>query len=171
MRIIDIQEGKITITPEALCISPFSELWQGDKSKDKSKATSQMKYIWFFADIESPYYDKPEADRHNLLALDVMKDKDYKVTKEVNEGIKKYQELYNSTPGIIALDAAYSLMFKIQEYFKTVDLQEVDVKKLTDTFSNMPKIMNALQEARRVAFSEKVKGVKIRGGAELGLYE
>ena len=37
MRIIDLVDDKIVITPEALCISPFSEIWANDKSKCKFK--------------------------------------------------------------------------------------------------------------------------------------
>ena len=54
MRIIDLIDSKIVISPEALCISPFSELWQSDKSKDKTLATNQIKYIWFYSDFNSP---------------------------------------------------------------------------------------------------------------------
>ena len=93
MRIIDLIEGNIVISPEALCISPFSELWQKDKSKGKALATRQIKYIWFYSDFNSPYFQDPESDRHNLILMDVIKDKDFEVTEEVKEGIKKYKQL------------------------------------------------------------------------------
>ena len=74
MKILDLVNGQVVITPEALCISPFSELWQEDKSKTKANATNQIKYIWFFSDFNSPYYQQSESDRHSLILADVIKD-------------------------------------------------------------------------------------------------
>lgn len=170
MKIVDLIDGQIQITPEALSISPFSELWQKDTSKTKINATNQIKYIWFYCDFNSPYYQHPESDRHNLILMDVIKNKDFKVTPEIKEGLKKYKELHN-TPAMKMLDAAHALVEKMEKYFKDVNLEEVDVKKVTDVFINMPKIIASLNEAKKNAQAEQTKGVKTRGDAELGMFE
>lgn len=171
MRIIDLIDGKIVISPEALCISPFSELWQEDKSKTKALAINQIKYIWFFADFNSPYYQQSESDRHNLILIDIIKDKDFKVTDKVKEGIKKYTALTTS-PAVEAVDAAYAFMRNIQEFFKTVKLTEVsNPKTVTDIFANMPKMVESLNQARKSAVAEQSSGVKVRGNADVGMFE
>lgn len=170
MKIIDILDNKIIISPEALCISPFSELWQNDKSKDKTKATSQIKYIWFYSDFNSPYFQHPEEDRHNLLLKDVIKDKDFKVDKDIKAGIIKYKQLCNS-PAIEAIESAFILIGKINKYFKEVDLLQADPKKVMDMFNNMPKAIESLNQAKKTAMAEEVKGVKVRGNVDLGMYE
>lgn len=171
MKIVDLVDGQVVITPEALCISPFSELWQEDKSKTKANATNQIKYIWFFSDFNSPYYQQSESDRHSLILADVIKDKDFKVDTKVKEGIKKYQQI-NSSPAIDAIDAAYAFMRNIQDYFKTVKLTEVsNPKTVTDIFANMPKMVEALNQAKKAAYAEQSNGVKVRGGADVGLFE
>jgi len=171
MRIIDLVDEKLVISPEALCISPFSEIWANDKSKAKTVATDQIKYIWFFSDYNSPYYKHPEKDRHDILVNDVIKDKNFKITKEIKEGIQKYKELTTS-PAVEAVEAAFAFMRKIQDYFKTVNLAEVNnPKAVTDIFANMPKMVSALNEAKKNAYAEETSGVKVRGQATLGLFE
>ena len=170
MKIIDLVDGNIVITPEALCISPFSELWQKDKSKGKALAINQIKYIWFYSDFNSPYFQHPESDRHNLVLMDVIRDKSFELTKEVKEGIDKYKQLTDS-PAIKAVESAFIFINKIQDYFKTVDLHEVDATKVSALFSNMPKIVAALNEAKKAAYAEETSSTKIRGGATLGQFE
>lgn len=172
MKIIDLIDGNIVISPEALCISPFSELWQKDKSKGKTQATKQIKYIWFYSDYNSPYFQHPESDRHNLILMDVLKDKEFEVTKEVKEGISKYKELATS-PAINAVEAAFVLINKMHDYFKDVDLKDpsIDAKKIMGMFGDMPKVIASLNEAKKLALTEKVSGVKVRGDAELGQFE
>ncbi len=170
-KILDIIDGKLILTPECLCISPFSEIWSKDKSKDKVQANNKIKYVWFFSDFNSPYYQHPELDREKMIISDVIKDKDFKVDKELKEAINKYKEL-NSSPAIEAVDAAYSFMRKIQQFFKDVDLSEVNnPKAITDIFSNMPKMVEALRTAKENAMKEVLNNEKIRGNATLGIYE
>ena len=170
-KILDIIDGKLILTPECLCISPFSEIWSKDKSKDKVQANNKIKYVWFFSDFNSPYYQHPESDRERMIISDVLKDKNFKVDKGLKEAIKKYKEL-NSSPAIEAVDAAYSFMRKIQQFFKDVDLSEVNnPKAITDIFSNMPKMVEALNQTKKAATEEQTSGTKVRGQATLGMFE
>lgn len=170
MKIIDLIDSKIVISPEALCISPFSDIWLNDKTKDKTLATNQIKYIWFYSDFNSPYYVHPELDRHNMILSDIIKDKKFEITDIIKKGIDKYKELNNS-PALQAVDAGYVLMDKIHTYFKDIDLSTVDAKKVMDMFINMPKAITALNEARRNVYSEQTSGVRVRGNADVGMFE
>jgi len=170
LKIIDLVEDKLIISPECLAISPFSELWANDKSKSKAIATAQIKYIWFYTDFSSPYFQQPERVRGKMIALDVLKDKDFKETKEVKECIAKYKEL-SSTPATRMVEAANILAGKMESYFKDVDLSSVDVKKVTDIFINMPKIVSSLKEAEKKCMEEINDGVKVRGNNKLGMFE
>lgn len=170
MKILDLVEDKIIITPECLVITPFEELWLSDKSKAKSVATNQLKYIWFYSDYQSPYFQQPESIRSKMIIIDVIKDKDFKVTKEILACIVKYKEL-SSTPATRMVEAANILAGKMEAYFKDVDLTSVDVKKVTDIFINMPKIVSSLKEAEKKCMEELSDGIKVRGNAKLGMFE
>lgn len=171
MKILDMVDGRVIISPEILCISPFSEMWDKDKSKDKVHANSQIKYIWFFADFNSPYFQHPEEIRSKAILEDIIKIKDFKVTKEIKEGIEKYRAL-NMTPAIEAVENAAIFLRKVQEYFKTVDLGEVNnPKSVTDIFASYPKMVASYNEAVKNAYAEQSTGVKVRGGAKTSLLE
>ena len=48
MRILDIKNGKLEITPEALGLKYFKTLWDRDKSKDKTKAYNDILYVYYY---------------------------------------------------------------------------------------------------------------------------
>lgn len=171
MKIIDLVDSRIIISPEALCISPFAELWQLDKSKDKTLATNQIKYIWFYTDFNSPYYIHPELDRHNLILNDVIKDKGFEVTNKIKEGINKYRELH-ITPSMMMLEAANSAIYKMKAYFENVDLAgSDDIDKVTRAVINFPKMIQAINEAKKQCREEQTSGVRVRGNADVGMFE
>jgi len=171
MKILDFIDNKVTISPEILSISPFKEIWVNDKSKEKELAIKQLKYIWFFSDYNSPYFKFPEEDRKKLILEDVLKDKSFKVDKDLVASIDKYKSLTYS-PAIEAVESAFSLISKLNKYFKEIDFTEVsDPKKITDMFANMPKIIASLNEARKHAESENSAKIKVRGNASTGIFE
>lgn len=170
-KILDMVDGRVIITPEILCISPFSEIWSKDKTKEKVNANNQIKYIWFFADFNSPYFQQPEDIRSKMIIEDVIKDKEFKVTKEIKEGVEKYKSL-NTTPAIEAVENAATFLRKVQDYFKTVDLGEVNnPKSVTDIFANYPKMVESYNEAVKNAYAEQSTEVKVRGNAKTSLLE
>lgn len=169
-KILDLKDGKIVISPECLAITPFKELWESDISKTKSLATNKIKYVWFYSDYSSPYFQQPEEVRQKMIILDVIRDKDFKVTKDIKDCIAKYKEL-SSTPAIRMVESANILAGKMESYFKDVDLAAVDVKKVTDIFINMPKIVSSLKEAEKKCMEEVNNGVKVRGNASIGMFE
>lgn len=169
-RIIDLKDGIVVVSPECLLIDPFKTIWGSDKSKTKEGAMKIIKYIWFYTDFNSPYFQYTEENRSKAIITDVIKDKDFKVDKQIKEAIVKYKEI-NSSPAIEAVESAYALMNKINIYFKNVNLEEVDAKKVTDIMINMPKIVASLNEAKRTAESEETTVQRVRGGATVGLFE
>ena len=171
MRILDMKDNKLTVTPELLGISPFKELWEADKSKDKEVVMKQFKYMWYSSDYASPYFKYPMKERQALVMKDVIKDTKYKVSKELDEAIIKYRELTES-PAIKSIASAFAFMNRLEEFFTNVDLADMkSPKTITDMFASMPKVVAALNEAKEAAEKDQAKGIKIRGGAALGMFE
>lgn len=170
MSILDVVDGAIIIKPECLVISPFKELWEKDKSKGKALASDQLKYIWFFAAYKSPYFAIPEDDRSKMIIEGVIKSKKFIVDDEILHAIVKYKEL-NHTAGVRLVESAQAFANKLEKYFKDVDLDSVDAKKVTDIFINMPKIIDSLNSAMKKCMEEQASGVKVRGGHTVGMFE
>ena len=171
MKLLSFKNNKVIIAPEIVSISPFKEIWDKDKSKEKENATNKLKYLWFYIDYESPYFKYPEKEKHEKIISGVLKDTKFKVGEDLKIAIEKYKEL-NYTPAIETVDAAMTFVKQIQTFFKTVDLSEVkNAKQVTDIFANMPKIIASLNEAKAQAEKEQSANVKVRGGAATGMFE
>ena len=55
MKLFKYDAYKITISEEALLLEPFKQIWNRDKSKDKTKALQELGYIYFMEDPRSDY--------------------------------------------------------------------------------------------------------------------
>ena len=53
--LFDYKERNVIVSPEALLIPEFEEIYKRDKSKDKAKAIKELSYIYFISDYKSPY--------------------------------------------------------------------------------------------------------------------
>ncbi len=170
IRIIDLKDSKIIVAPECLVIEPFKSIWEKDKSKDKTYAFNVIKYTWYFASFKSPFFQHGNADRHKLIMDHIIKDDKFKVTKEVEDSIELYSKI-NTTPSMKLFRAVQESIGKMEEFFKTAEYNEDNIKKITDTIIAMPKVQEAIQSALDNCNKEQSSGNKVRGDAQLGMFE
>ena len=75
MKLFDLKARIVVVSPEALLIPEFKDLWDRDKSKDKLKAHRELSYVYFISDYKSPYRSSLTEDKlHGVVAKDFMKD-------------------------------------------------------------------------------------------------
>jgi len=170
LKIIDLKDSKIIVAPECLVIEPFKSIWEKDKSKDKTYAFNVIKYTWYFASFKSPFFQHSNADRHKLIMDHIIKDDKFKVTKEVEDSIELYSKI-NTTPSMKLFRAVQESIGKMEEFFKTAEYNEDNIKKITDTIIAMPKVQEAIQSALDNCNKEQSSGNKVRGDAQLGMFE
>jgi hypothetical protein len=60
---------------------------------------------------------------------------------------------------------------KMEDFFKTVEYNEDNIKKITDSIIAMPKVQEAIQAALNNCSKEQASGDTVRGAATLGLFE
>jgi hypothetical protein len=169
-KIFDLVDNKVIIKPESLKIDPFSEIWEKDRSKNKEKATKDITYIWFYSDFDSPYFEYESSERTALIIDQVLQDKEYKPSPLVLKAIERYQEL-NTSPSMRLLESAYSAIFKMQDYFNNVDFSEDDVDKVSKSIINMPKMIQAINEAKILCKKDQTTNERVRGNASLNMFE
>ena len=62
----------------------------------------------------------------------------------------------------------------MEKYYREVDLSEIsetDIKRISDAVVALPKLVQAMKDARKAAQSEEGTGTKVRGQANLGIFE
>jgi len=170
IKIIDLKDSKIIIAPECLVIEPFKSIWEKDKSKDKTYAFNVIKYTWYFASFKSPFFQHGNVDRSKLILDHIIKDDKFKLTKELEECIAIYEKIH-TTPSMKLFKAVQESINKMEEFFKTVEYNEDNIKKITDTIIAMPKVQESIQAALNNCQKEQSSGDTVRGNNTLGMFE
>lgn len=169
-KLFDLVEDRVEIKPESLLIYPFSEIWKRDKSKDKSKAYKEITYIWFYIDFDSPFFEYTEEQRHQTICEDVLGEKNFKIDSLLKNGIESYKK-FSITPSMRMLESQYNTIYKMEEYFKNVDFAEDDIDKVTKAIINVPKLMEALNQAKEICKKEQQSGERVIGNKTKGMFE
>lgn len=170
------QNNDVTITPEALGISPFKEIWKRDRNRNKRKALAELMYIYHLCDFRSHYKSFNDTDRERKAKEDVLGE--YKVDGLVKEGINKYKEL-STTRSMMLLDDANVGVDKLREYFKDVDFLQQDENgravhdpiKFKNVMTALPDIIKGIKKLKEEVEKELDEESGIRGGVTKGLFE
>lgn len=193
-QLFELKNNKVVFNPVYLMIPEFKELWEQDKSKDKSEALMYFTYIYFLVDYKSPYNNYPEEIKKVNVNKDFMGKEDYKQPQILVKAVSKYSELQdnyairilnnsrNSLENIVILinelhqDINQSIKIIKGKGSKKSKGEEMDVifknieriMKITDKLpTQIENIIKLEKDARR--FEEE--GMKIKGGGTIGMFE
>jgi hypothetical protein len=75
------------------------------------------------------------------------------------------------TPSMRMLESQYNTIYKMEEYFKNVDFAEDDIDKVTKAIINVPKLMEALNQAKEICRKEQQSGERVIGNKTKGMFE
>lgn len=180
MKLFEIQNNFPTATVECLMISPFKEIWNRDKTKEKSKAYGELQYIYFSSDFKSLYLAFDKEVREERLVDDFIKIKGWKPDQLVVDGMAKYREFQN-TPTMRFLQANQSAMESLTEYYLGIDWNELDatgkkpkydITKVSGSVKQAGDIINNIEKLKeKVAKEQNLNKDKARGDRSGGLLE
>lgn len=181
-KLVELKEGVIIIAPELLMIEPFKSLWESDKTKEKLESTKVIKYLWFYIDFASPYFMYPDDKKHELICEYILSDKKFKQPKNFKDLIDSFNKA-NPRPAVDMITASMEVIYKMKDFFKSVDFTETqtnklgveeftyDIDKISKAISNMPKLIEALNQATELARKEQSNGDRVRGNAQTSMLE
>lgn len=178
MRLFEIEGNYPNIIPEHLLIPEFAKIWERDKSKDKSKAKTELAYIYFKMDVKSPYlaYSKEYADEK--INLDLFKKKEYKPDQDIIDAMKRYEEM-SDTPSTNLLKAGRIGAEKLRSFILSVNMNErtksglpvYKPKELKDTIAGLDQVVESLRKLEENVRKEENAPDKVRGGVMGGTLE
>tara|TARA_R110002051_G_scaffold240975_1_gene301349 strand:+ start:1899 stop:2447 length:549 start_codon:yes stop_codon:yes gene_type:complete len=176
MKLLDMKNSVVIISPEAIVIPEFKQLWERDLSENKEKAIKELSFIYFTCDYKSPYLASMGTDRVRIVvSKDFMKDAKYKPDDAVEEAIKKYKGL-QFTPSMRLLEASIATIYNLTDYLENVDLQERDkngkpIYKPTDVTNSLKSIggiVESLNKVRHQVEREQTAKGSLRGQRQKG---
>ena len=130
MKIFDIEDNNVKVSPEILTIKAFKDVWDLDTSKNKENAYRDFTYIYHMCDFNSPYSLYPSTERDSSVKTEVLGDSKYKVKKEVTEAVIQYKKCIES-PLTRLLDASKKRIDDIVYYFNNNDVEDISEAKIS----------------------------------------
>ena len=171
MKIIEINGATVNLHEACLLIPEFKKLQDSSK---KDNGIQLFKYVYLFADYNSPYRAYDEEQK--IAALE--KDLGVSLTQELKDAIEKYKEL-NYTFNMRYLQDAIHAANQTRAYFRNVDYSLLDakgnpvykVKEVTDALKNTLQVITTLEGLKDKVESENVAQNKVRAGAKINRWE
>lgn len=178
MDLFQLDNFKLTISPEALSIGAFKALWDRDKSKNKNKAIQELSYIYFTSDYKSVYSSYTKGEKETEIIKDVITIPNWKPDELVVKAIERYEEL-QKTPSMRLLEGVRQAIRKMIEYFEDVDLLEEDekgklkhdVSKVVRAIESSGKITESLKALEDRVKKEQSEEGALRAGRSKGAFE
>lgn len=178
MSIFAFKEGKVAIEPLNLTIPEFKEIYDRDKSSDKSVAYLELCYVYHMSDFKSPYNNYDDKDKDSKIKYDYFKDTKWTPDILITLAISKYKEL-NETPSLKLLKDCRKAIEKVRTYLSTVDMNETDdngrkVNKITElskAISDVGKMVESLDKIEDRVKKEELNNTKVRGNKRISDFE
>ena len=160
--LLTITENKVIPSAYALSIPEFKQL-----------KPSELAFVYFFTDHDSPYAPYEDEERVDKLEEDLK----VKANPKIKGAIDKYKEL-SETSAVKLLKAARASVTKLEKYFRTVDLTMLDdngkpiyhAKDLVSNLANMGKVVASLDELEELVQKQQQKENPNRGGVVTNKY-
>jgi hypothetical protein len=178
MKLFKYEGYNITISEEALLLTPFKKIWDRDTSEDKSMATMELGFIYFFCDPRSDYqYLTDEDERIKAIKEGEGFNKKWKPDKLIKEGIEFYNK-FKPTSSLLLEDTRVAVD-KLRKMLRDIDYADVDDKgkpiytlnTITATIKQIPGLIKDLNEAEKAIAKEIAQSDKVRGAVEKSMYE
>lgn len=175
MRLIQVENFELSVTPEALLIRPIRRLWNADRSERKEKFYQQMSYLYFMTDPRSSYsYILNEEERKQAVIEQEGLPSDFKPSEFLLEAMEIYKK-HTITVSQKLLNDALVAANTVGTFLRTVDLKEEDdkgrpkyqVSQVTAALKNLEGIVNTIQTLQKKVEQEIVDSGKARGTQEL----
>ena len=161
--LLTLAEGKVEPSPYALTIPEF-----------KTLTINELSFVYFYTDHRSSYAAYEEDERQEMLLSDL---KMTSITPKIKAAVGKYQQL-SETHAIKLLKAARISVTKLEKYFATIDLTDMDengrliyqAKDLVANLSKMGDVVEGLDKLEELVKKQTEKDNPNRGGVVTNKY-
>lgn len=178
MKLFKYEGYKITISEEALTLTPFKKIWNRDRSASKNRAISELGFIYFMVDPRSDYqYLIDEEVRKQSIKEGEGLPADWEPDNLVVEAMEFYKTFKPASA--LLLEDTRVAIDKLRTLLREIDLGALDDKgkpiyalnTITATIKQIPGLVKDLNEAEAAIAKEISQSNKVRGAQEKSMYE
>ena len=176
-----MKDGNLTVSEEAWGLKAFNDILKRDKTKGKSKALSEMLFVWYWCDIKSNYIIMDEDTRLIELKKDIT---NLPTNFEIDDTIKAAIELYSSHETIVqrlyrksirSADAVGNYLDNTAALLAERDKSDKPVNKIGDITKGLKDIkfiIKELKETEKEVIKEQLDSSnKKKGSRSFNLFE
>jgi hypothetical protein len=168
---------------EALLISPFKEIWESDKTKQKGKAINIFTYIELYCSYKrsNPYSGYTELEREETLKELLFHDSKYKLSKLVLSAIARYQELRDKASFYMRFFIAQrTAAEKLIEFYETFEMTEKNQKSgvplykprdITGAIKESSEVLSKMDALEKQIKAEEYSRLKTKGNRQISPLE
>lgn len=166
---------------ETLLTSPYKEIWERDKSKEKYRALKEFSYIEFLISMKktNPYRQYPEDIKPMKVKEAIFGEEEWRPDELVAEGIntlKKFQREASTTYSYYV--AAKKAAEKMREFFEDVDVNERDEKErpiwkprdITSALNDTEKVLANIKSLEKKVEEELFEEIKTRSNKQISTF-
>lgn len=178
-----VAEKTVFPNAETLLISPFKDIWDRDKSKEKYHALEEFAYIEFMSSMKksNPYRQYKERMKEVKVREAVITDRKQWVADElVLAGIAKIKQFHKEASTTYQYYmAAKKAAEKMQDFFMEVDINAVNEKTLnpiykprdiTSALNDTEKVLSNLKSLENKVEEELYEETKNRSNKEISFF-
>lgn len=180
--LFQITKNVVYPNAETLLISPFKEIWERDKTKDKNIAVKEFSFIEFTTSQlkSNPYKEYPAGRREDKIITDLFKDVSWtpdKLIKEAQEKIIEFQE--EGSLSYTYHKAAVAAAEKTKNFFENFSYSKLNFKsgaplykpaEITRALKDTNSTLKELKELKKKVEEELFEEVKTRAEKKISIF-
>lgn len=176
MQLFDLVNNKLTFSPQALALKPFKDLWDRDTTEDKGVAVQQLSFVWYYSDFKSDFSDLMDDEQRRS---EIEKVTGCKADEKVMEACRFYMKM-RETLITDSLLAAKEALYKVKEFFRTVDFEKTHpktgqpiykVKEVMIAVQDLAGMIQGLELLEQRVKKEKEESGRMKGSKEKKIFE
>lgn len=161
----------VIFTEELTMLTPFKKIIDRDKSKDKDIALKEITFIFFYADITSPYQSiLVDTDRCEEIKRDIELPVKWKIDQVILDAVKFYIEKSKTavhhlyTASMTAAAAVNDILSDAKALIEASDDRISAVQKVIGALEKVPKVMASLRDIEK----ELIRQIEDKEGKKIG---
>lgn len=180
--LFNIKNNVVYPNTETLLISPFKEIWERDKSKNKTTALKEFAYIEFMTSYlrSNPFRQYPDNVKESKIISEIIRDDKWRPDTYVKQALQKIEQFQEEA----STTYTYYLSVKnaaenMKDFFNTVDLNKKNIKTgaplykpadLTRAFTDTNRVLSNLKELEKKVEEELYEEVKTRSDKKISIF-
>ena len=167
---------------ETLLISPFKEIWERDKSRDKHVALKEFTFLELMSSKKksNPYAGYPDEIRFEKLK-EYLFTKDWKIDDLLEQGLVKINQFQTeASPTYTYYISSLQVAEKTRKFLSEIDLSEKNLKTgnplykpkdVTSAITDTEKIIQTLGVLKEKVEQELYDTTKTKGNKQINILE